>query len=418
MRVFEIIFPFEMLISNSSEKPEQNKAEKKKGTRALLSSKGLCQALRKCWKRVFCCFSGESEEGRMAVGNEAESNSRPQELDLIPQRNIHFDQILRPRTGTVQARSSREEMNMIDSTKHLLVRSQSFPSLPLGLPEINGNPQNGIQSDGNGPEYPSEPQPNPEQLGIPNEENQGEISEEEKKDGESHFETDSAQFNDLRFDFLYDLENLIREVSWLRAFRPETPKIKRLIEVESTVDPAKLVFVEERQSPDTQKGFQYLCPICFRYFDRILETSCCGNYLCHFCVSDMNETTRKSTCQDQCKCPFCASENTIAKDIDALKPIRLYMDTPQDFGSRSKEKKQDNQVSPMKVAGINEKEDNIEGNSGPLGSLDSEKEESLKGNDSQKQELEENQQLNENQEAMHFRTIKQNEDSGSPSEKN
>jgi hypothetical protein len=36
--------------------------------------------------------------------------------------------------------------------------------------------------------------------------------------------------------------------------------------------------------------FRYLCPICFRYMDKILAFSCCHNYICFECVDDINES--------------------------------------------------------------------------------------------------------------------------------
>lgn len=37
--------------------------------------------------------------------------------------------------------------------------------------------------------------------------------------------------------------------------------------------------VEER------KVFKYYCPICLRYFNHILISSCCNNYICRHCIS-------------------------------------------------------------------------------------------------------------------------------------
>lgn len=43
--------------------------------------------------------------------------------------------------------------------------------------------------------------------------------------------------------------------------------------------------------PDKAKKdvYKYLCPICFRYFSHILEFGCCSNYICFFCVGDLND---------------------------------------------------------------------------------------------------------------------------------
>ena len=32
--------------------------------------------------------------------------------------------------------------------------------------------------------------------------------------------------------------------------------------------------------------FKYYCPICLRYFNQILVSSCCNNYICRHCIGD------------------------------------------------------------------------------------------------------------------------------------
>ena len=47
----------------------------------------------------------------------------------------------------------------------------------------------------------------------------------------------------------------------------------------------------------------YNCPICTRYFNYILTTSCCSNYICKFCADDYLSTMIKY--QNIIKCPIC-----------------------------------------------------------------------------------------------------------------
>ena len=42
--------------------------------------------------------------------------------------------------------------------------------------------------------------------------------------------------------------------------------------------------------PEDKKGqekYKYYCPICLRYFNVILLSGCCTNYICHMCVNDL-----------------------------------------------------------------------------------------------------------------------------------
>mgnify|MGYP000152945795 CR=1 FL=1 len=34
----------------------------------------------------------------------------------------------------------------------------------------------------------------------------------------------------------------------------------------------------------SRNKFKYYCPICLRYFNHILISNCCNNYICRFCI--------------------------------------------------------------------------------------------------------------------------------------
>ena len=40
-------------------------------------------------------------------------------------------------------------------------------------------------------------------------------------------------------------------------------------------------------NPKEKKIFKFYCPICLRYFNTVLISSCCDNYICRFCIGDM-----------------------------------------------------------------------------------------------------------------------------------
>lgn len=50
--------------------------------------------------------------------------------------------------------------------------------------------------------------------------------------------------------------------------------------------------------------FKYTCPICLRYFNRILISSCCQNYLCRYCIGEMCKKAEKEKAY-RIMCMFC-----------------------------------------------------------------------------------------------------------------
>lgn len=56
-------------------------------------------------------------------------------------------------------------------------------------------------------------------------------------------------------------------------------------------------------SPDKLKEILYNCPICFKFYNHILVTKCCRNYICLRCINDYIETSKKYS--STLKCPLC-----------------------------------------------------------------------------------------------------------------
>lgn len=46
--------------------------------------------------------------------------------------------------------------------------------------------------------------------------------------------------------------------------------------------------------PVERKIFKYYCPICLRYFNTLLLSSCCDNYICRFCIGDMAKKAKNN----------------------------------------------------------------------------------------------------------------------------
>lgn len=109
----------------------------------------------------------------------------------------------------------------------------------------------------------------------------------------------------------------------------KTPeKGKSLIVIESSLNFAQIVWRDEKPAEGSHHKLKYLCPICFRYLSQILEFACCQNYVCHFCVEELNNTVQASGAIQEAKCPFCSSNNVKARDIDQKKAVKIYTDSP------------------------------------------------------------------------------------------
>ena len=74
--------------------------------------------------------------------------------------------------------------------------------------------------------------------------------------------------------------------------------------------------------------FKYYCPICLRYFNHILISDCCENYICRLCIGWQAKKAKKDIGY-QINCSHCYSDNFRLKDVDVNdKQIKYYTDTP------------------------------------------------------------------------------------------
>ena len=85
--------------------------------------------------------------------------------------------------------------------------------------------------------------------------------------------------------------------------------------------------VYPQDDPVERKTFKYYCPICLRYFNTILVSSCCDNYICRFCIGDMAKKAKSD--QNFCiTCSHCTANEYKLTDVDPHAPLRVYTDTP------------------------------------------------------------------------------------------
>lgn len=71
-----------------------------------------------------------------------------------------------------------------------------------------------------------------------------------------------------------------------------------------------------------RQTYKYSCPICFKYLSAVLITSCCNNYICHFCAEDLKAKI------GEVFCPLCNCERLELGDVDPQAEIKRYSDSP------------------------------------------------------------------------------------------
>ena len=72
----------------------------------------------------------------------------------------------------------------------------------------------------------------------------------------------------------------------------------------------------------SRQVYKYNCPICLKYLTTVLVSSCCRNYICHFCVEDLKAR------EGDIRCPMCNLENVTLEDVDPTAAIKRYSDSP------------------------------------------------------------------------------------------
>eukprot|EP00347_Sterkiella_histriomuscorum_P001173 403373047 len=80
------------------------------------------------------------------------------------------------------------------------------------------------------------------------------------------------------------------------------------------------------QDRQLRHEFKYYCPVCLRYFKNILISSCCINYLCHFCAVEQIE--REQSVETYfAKCPYSCDGKFILKDVSPNMQVKRYSDS-------------------------------------------------------------------------------------------
>lgn len=78
---------------------------------------------------------------------------------------------------------------------------------------------------------------------------------------------------------------------------------------------------------DDQLTYRYCCPICLRFFNRILASSCCKNYVCFLCFEIMMRKAISDS-EYRIRCAHCLEKDFTLSDVLESDKIKYYTDTP------------------------------------------------------------------------------------------
>jgi hypothetical protein len=79
--------------------------------------------------------------------------------------------------------------------------------------------------------------------------------------------------------------------------------------------------------------YRYCCPVCLRYFNHILTSSCCHNYICRLCIGEMAKKA-KTSLGYIIRCVHCMTDEFRLSDVNQKDQPKDYTDTPAKFRSR------------------------------------------------------------------------------------
>ena len=80
------------------------------------------------------------------------------------------------------------------------------------------------------------------------------------------------------------------------------------------------------QDRELRYHYKYYCPICLRYFNCMLLSQCCFNYLCHYCADEIVERERNIEAY-VASCPYKCEGKFVLKDVNPNAQIKRYSDS-------------------------------------------------------------------------------------------
>lgn len=114
----------------------------------------------------------------------------------------------------------------------------------------------------------------------------------------------------------------------LRTCPREEIRIRNKVRIKTSISKNDVRFVAEYPSEQHEQAlYKYCCPICLRYFNLMLTSSCCKNYICRLCIGDMAKRAKRDR-EFIIRCAHCLEEDFKLTDVGPEETVKHYTDTP------------------------------------------------------------------------------------------
>ena len=105
---------------------------------------------------------------------------------------------------------------------------------------------------------------------------------------------------------------------------PQTPpritnediRARNKVRIKTSISKADVKCVDDYPTNvEEQEVFKYYCPVCLRYFNTILVSTCCQNYICRLCIGDLAKRARRDM-GFTIRCTHCQIDSYKLVDVD------------------------------------------------------------------------------------------------------
>ena len=68
-------------------------------------------------------------------------------------------------------------------------------------------------------------------------------------------------------------------------FYLEDVRARNKVRIKTKVSKKEIQFKDDFPEKESERHvYKYCCPICLRYFNKMLVSNCCNNYICRLCI--------------------------------------------------------------------------------------------------------------------------------------
>ena len=96
-------------------------------------------------------------------------------------------------------------------------------------------------------------------------------------------------------------------------------RARNKVRIKTTISKKDVTWVD-CYDPERAAACKYCCPVCLRYFNTILVSSCCANYICRLCIGEMAKKAKKET-SFVIRCTHCMTSDYRLTDVVPAEPV-------------------------------------------------------------------------------------------------